>query len=225
MLGFDLETTGVDPRKDVPVSYALISTRGDEFQELDNSLVNPGCAIPPEATSIHGITDQMVDNANPLVTAIPIVGNKLVAASAEGVPVVGMNLVFDLTIVDTQWRFLTGEGLVERGWKGPVIDVLLLDRALDKYRKGNRSLSSLCKTYAVEHGGAHDARHDVVASIQLAIILARRFQLGEIALDILTKRQAQWHRDWAINYSQWRVRQGKPPLGEEARDWPLMRRN
>ena len=62
------------------------------------------------------------------------------SASARGVPVVGMKLDYDLTILDTQLRRFGGVGLMERGWSGPVLDAVVLDRHFDRFRKGSRTL-------------------------------------------------------------------------------------
>ena len=40
-VAFDLETTGVDPFSDVPVSYAIVSS---DLKMVE--LINPGCSIP-----------------------------------------------------------------------------------------------------------------------------------------------------------------------------------
>jgi DNA polymerase-3 subunit epsilon len=53
---FDLETTGIDPFRDLPVQVGL-TLNG---RILMNSLCNPYMPIPEGATKIHGITDQMV---------------------------------------------------------------------------------------------------------------------------------------------------------------------
>lgn len=57
---FDTETTGVNPQKDLIIEIAAYDPEGNrEFV----SFVNPGCPIPPDATAIHKITDEMVQDA------------------------------------------------------------------------------------------------------------------------------------------------------------------
>ena len=57
---YDTETTGTRPDKDRIVEIAA-------YDSLNNrtfvQFVNPGCPIPPECSSIHGITDEMVSKA------------------------------------------------------------------------------------------------------------------------------------------------------------------
>ena len=63
---FDLETTGADVYKDRIVQIAIIKYPKDGAAPIEKSyLVNPQQPISPEATSVHGITDEMVKDALP----------------------------------------------------------------------------------------------------------------------------------------------------------------
>ena len=42
LLGFDLETTGIDTKADLPVQVALVWTEADRVVTADTWLVNPG---------------------------------------------------------------------------------------------------------------------------------------------------------------------------------------
>jgi DNA polymerase-3 subunit epsilon len=66
---FDLETTGVDPENDRIVQIALIRVEPGGARQTFETLVNPGCPIPPQATAVHGITDEEV-RAQPPFAAI-----------------------------------------------------------------------------------------------------------------------------------------------------------
>jgi DNA polymerase-3 subunit epsilon len=57
---FDLETTGVAPERDRIVDLSFMRRAPDGKEETFSSLVDPGMPIPPEATAIHHITDEMV---------------------------------------------------------------------------------------------------------------------------------------------------------------------
>ena len=57
---FDLEATGTAPERDRIVEVALLRREPDGQEKTFSSLVNPGVPIPPEATAIHKITDEMV---------------------------------------------------------------------------------------------------------------------------------------------------------------------
>ena len=65
VVGFDLETTGFDVRKERIVEYALIGSDVDGSDINLQSLVYPEKRIPFEASNVHGIKDQDVrDSGN-----------------------------------------------------------------------------------------------------------------------------------------------------------------
>ncbi len=57
---FDLETTGVDVSHDRIVEIAVIKLLPNGDREEKVRRINPGMPIPPEATAVHGITDEDV---------------------------------------------------------------------------------------------------------------------------------------------------------------------
>lgn len=65
LLGFDTETTGVDPRHDRLVTAALVfrpasSDAPTRTQDTVSTwLANPGVEIPAGATAVHGITNEV----------------------------------------------------------------------------------------------------------------------------------------------------------------------
>ena len=60
---FDLETTGINPAKDRVVQISLLKISPDGREELKTFLVNPQMPIPPQATAVHGISDDDVKKA------------------------------------------------------------------------------------------------------------------------------------------------------------------
>ena len=57
---FDLEATGTNVLEDRIVDICILRREPDGTETVFSSLVNPGVPIPPEATAIHHITDDMV---------------------------------------------------------------------------------------------------------------------------------------------------------------------
>jgi DNA polymerase-3 subunit epsilon len=57
---YDTETTGIKANKDRIIEIAAYDPVRKAYFE---KLINPGCPIPPEATAIHHITDEMVASA------------------------------------------------------------------------------------------------------------------------------------------------------------------
>lgn len=225
LLCFDLETTGTDRFGDVPVSFALVRLRAGVVTERSVGIVNPGRPIPPAATSVHGITDeQAMSEGLPLADAIEYLATQLVDASRRRVPAVGVKLDYDLTMLDSACRGLDGRGLQDRGWRGPVLDALVLDRHVDRYRKGRRTLGDLCALYGVALPEAHKAECDAEAAGRVVLAMASAYrELAEASLNLLHICQMGAHRAWYGSLNEWRRTKGLPPLDPSEEDWPLGR--
>ena len=225
LLGFDLEATGTDPLTARPVSFALAYFDSGACTRVRHGLIHPGIPIPADSTKVHHITDEMVDErGGDLERSVVGIAGELYLASSEGTPVVGMNLRYDLSVIDQRLRAIEEEPttLREIGWKGPVIDALVLDRQYDKYRKGHRTLGDLCAHYGVPTGQSHAAGDDAVAAVNVCLAIARKHaEVRDGDLSTLTWLQRQWQHDWLMGYNEYRVKQGKKPVPESEGDWPL----
>jgi DNA polymerase III subunit epsilon len=223
LLAFDLETTGVDRYTDVPVSYAIVTVRSGEVVGREASLVDPGREIPVGASSVHGIsTERARREGIPLGIAVRRIADVLLDASLEGVPVAGMKLDYDLTILDSCYRRETGRGLHEVGFRGPVLDALVIDRHIDRYRRGKRTLGDLCLHYGVAIDHAHDASSDATAAVNVVYAMCKCYpELCDLSPWELHLAQEGWHREWAASFAEWRLRKGLCPLGDEGDRWPI----
>jgi DNA polymerase-3 subunit epsilon len=208
---------------DVPVSYALVSVVDGVVVRSWSGLIDPGRVIPEDACAVHGIsTERARHEGMPLDLAVALVADALVAASRRGVPVVGMKLDFDLTMLDVQSHLLCGRGLVARGWHGPVLDAVVIDRHFDPERPGRRTLGDLCTLYGVDLERAHDAMADAIASVEVLFALAQRHrELREAELMQLHLDQAAWHRSWTQDYERWRRSEGLIPIDPREFLWPV----
>ena len=223
MLGFDFETTGVDRFTDVPVSYALVTVVAGDVVSSSSGLIDPGREIPAGASAVHGIsTERARAEGMPLKGAIDMITEVVVAASQRGVPVVGMKLDYDLTMLDTQSSLLSEAGLVARGWSGPVLDAVVLDRHVDQFRRGSRTLAALCAQYGVTIENAHDASADAIASVGVLLALGACYgELRDAELSALHQSQIGWHWDWAEGYDKWRADKGMTPIDPRDYQWPV----
>ena len=223
VLGLDFETTGVDRFTDVPVSYALVSVVDGIAVHSWSGLIDPGREIPPEATAVHGIsTERARAEGMPLDAAIALVTDAVLTAGRRGVPLIGMKLDYDLTILDVLGNRFFGRGLAAQGWRGPVLDVAVLDRHLDGDRAGRRTLGDLCAHYGIELEGAHDAWADAVASIRVLFALAdRHSELRGVDVTRLHDAQIGWHRQWTEDCEAWRLGQGMPRSDPRDYLWPV----
>lgn len=225
-LGFDTETTGVDVERDRIVTAALVRRdRGHTRARI--WLIDPGVEIPEAATAIHGISTARArtEGADPAL-ALSQIADELARAQLDGVPVVAFNAAFDLAILDHELARHGLPSLAERIGHPctPVIDPLVLDRALDPDRAGTRRLADLCAHYAVgDRDGLHTAEVDVVATLDVLAGIAARFpQITDLPLRALHRWQAEQHEEWAVALNAWRAAQGVPGPGA-APGWPVPR--
>ncbi|WP_284291796.1 exonuclease domain-containing protein [Luteimicrobium album] len=228
LLGFDTETTGVDPAADRIVSAALVHRTPDVETTVRTWLVDPGIEIPDGAAAIHRIsTEQARTYGRPPREALEEIAAVLHEALAEGVPVVAFNAGFDLVLLDAELSRHGLRTLPERlgGPVPAVVDPLVLDRALVPLRRGGRTLGALCAAYGVldldgpEAAGLHAADADVVATLDLLAAMVAAFpQLAAIDLATLHAYQVDQHRAWTAELERWRAREAAssstaPPTG------------
>ena len=224
-VGFDLETTGVSSFVDAPVSYGFFEhiVRDDDNERIGSwGLINPGVPIPPGASAIHGITDEMVANAHSLGESVEYIVERLATIWSSGYAVVGMNVSYDLTMVNSVCQRLDYPTLEQRGVVGPVLDVLILDRHFDKWRKGSRKLTDLCQLYGVELGNAHSAVDDAKASVEVLEAQLKRYpEIGEIPTEMMNETLRTWYQEWFASFSSYLEKKGEAPISAGRYDWPI----
>lgn len=213
LLGFDTETTGVNTSTDRIVTAALVHRHPLLGTSVETWLIDPGVEIPEGASAIHGITTEHArEHGQQPAVALEEIARQIAQALGEGTPLVAFNATFDLCILDAELRRHGLRTLAERLGAEPVgvIDPLVLDRAVDRFRKGKRKLIDLCAVYGVnEAGDLHTADVDVIATLDVLEAMARRHPtLAEMSLPVLHAYQVDAHRAWASSFNDWRARQG-----------------
>ncbi|EMF00811.1 3'-5' exonuclease [Streptomyces mobaraensis NBRC 13819 = DSM 40847] len=225
LAAFDTETTGVDVEHDRIVSAALVvQSRAGASPAVTRWLVNPGVPVPEGATAIHGLTDVHLQRFGRWPAPVmEEVARALAEQAAAGVPLVVMNAPFDLTLLDRELRRHRAASLAAYLGTAPlcVLDPWVLDKHLDRYRKGRRTLSDLCAEYAVELTGAHDAAADATAAMAVARAIGQRFavRLERLSVAELHARQAVWHAAQARGLQAWFARNGSDEQCDPA--WPV----
>lgn len=81
---FDLETTGTDVVKDRIVEIAILKIFPNGNKESKTWLVNPTVPIPPQSTTIHGITDEKVANEPTFKELAPQIHNMIKDSDLAG---------------------------------------------------------------------------------------------------------------------------------------------
>lgn len=225
LAAFDTETTGVDVETDRIVSAAVVVQDAPGVRpRVTQWLVNPGVQVPEAATAVHGLTEEHLQhNGRWPAPVMQEIVEELAGQATVGRPIVVMNAPFDLTLLDRELRRHRASSLDHWFETTPllVLDPRVLDKHLDRYRKGRRTLTDLCAHYGVTLDGAHDAAADALASLEVVRAVGRRFaaRLERLSPAELHTLQAVWHAAQARGLQAWFARSGS----EEAVDpaWPL----
>ncbi|MFF9351068.1 3'-5' exonuclease [Streptomyces sp. NPDC014734] len=225
LAAFDTETTGVDVEEDRIVSAALVvqDTAGGRAR-VTRWLVNPGIPVPAGATGIHGLTDEYLQrNGRWPAPVVEEIARALAEQCAAARPLVVMNAPFDLTLLDRELKRHRASSLAGYLQNAAlcVLDPRVLDKHLDRYRKGRRTLTDLCELYGVALDGAHDAADDATASLELVRAVGRRFasRLERLTPPELHTLQAVWHAAQARGLQAWFAKNGTTEAVDPA--WPL----
>ena len=230
LLGFDTETTGVDPRRDRLVTAALVArgpwiATAPRSQQVRTWMADPGVTIPAAAAAIHGVsTERARAEGRAAPEVLEEVADALAAAMDAGTPVVAFNGSFDLTLMESELARHSLPTVRERlgGDLGPVVDPLVLDRGVDRYRRGKRRLGDLCEVYGVSvDESLHTAEVDVIAALDVLEAMVHAYpELARLSLGELVPFQASAHRRWAESFNVWLARKSPGRPGADP-DWPL----
>jgi DNA polymerase-3 subunit epsilon len=218
---FDLETTGidVDTSRIVSACIAVLDEQGEVVKRWD-WLADPGIDIPEGASAVHGITTERARaEGRPAVQVVGEIAQTLRVLFALGMPVVVYNAPYDLTLLDRECR---RHQLRPIRNTTPVIDPLVLDKALDRYRKGKRTLEITADLYGVSLADAHDAGADAIAAGRVAQALQRAYpdELGIPSVE-LHARQEVWYAEQAASFQDY-IRQAKGDADYVADTaWPM----
>ncbi len=201
LLALDLETTGLDPLEDriVQAAVALVAADGSVCDTSWDGIVDPGVPIPVRASDIHGITtDRARREGIPPVEALRHIARLVDDAEAGGIPLVIYNAPFD-------WPFVLAEAQRHgvRLAKPEIIDPLVIDRAVDRYRRGSRRLEAVAAHYDHDLGQTHDARADAIAAAAIARAVGTQYpDVGGVTPRALQPLQATWHAAHADSLSR-----------------------
>ena len=207
---FDTETTGLDTRhaRIVTCFLGVIGSDG-EVQESHNWLANPGIEIPEQASAVHGVTTEMArEQGRDAAEVISEIAERVAGYFAHNIPVVAYNAAYDFSILHHE---MMRYGMTPLADPRPIIDPLVIDRAVDTYRKGKRTLGMAAAHYLVALDDSHRADADAIAAgrVAQAILRAHAETLTGDA-QWLHDQQVEWAQAWAENYQKFRRGTGDP---------------
>ena len=164
-LAVDTETTGMSPAEGHRlVEVARVAVVGGLLGEDWSTLIDPGRAIPPDATRVHGISDAMVAGAPKAAAA-----GQLLREACGDLPLVFHNAPFDLPFLVQLFRDASVPPLVN-----PIIDTLGLARGL--FGTGSNALGAVAARLKLPAETAHRALGDTRTTARLFVELAGRWE-------------------------------------------------
>ena len=167
----DVETTGLDSKRDRIVSVAMIranfadlrkNSEGPSGETMD-VVVNPQCRIPKEASRVHGITDKDVRDKGPFSE----VGQELRVFIGDR-PIIGHNVSFDKRFLSAEFKRSGVKTLA----RNKSFCTMLRFQELNDGRRWGSNLDNVVKVMGVEgrRSTKHDAIEDALMAFQVACI-------------------------------------------------------
>lgn len=153
---FDLETTGINVSKDRIVEISILKVFPNGKEESRTRRINPEIPIPPEATKIHGITDDDVKDC-PTFKSVA----KSLAALIEGCDLAGFNSNrFDIPLLAEE--FLRAGVDIDLN-KRKFVDVQTIYHKMEQ-----RTLAAAYRFYCDKDlDNAHSAESDTKATYEV----------------------------------------------------------
>jgi DNA polymerase-3 subunit epsilon len=222
---FDLETTGLD------VTQARVVTAYIGVLDVDGNVVSerswvadPGIAIPDVAAAVHGYTTERAKaEGRPAGEVVPEIVEALRELFAAGTPVAAYNASYDFSLLHHD---AIRNGVAPLDGPKPIVDPMVVDKKVDRFRKGKRTLQAACDRYGVELGAAHDASADAVAAGRVFREMQKEWaQVAEMGLDPLALHDAQieWAREQAESFAKWLAEKGETSRRQGDGIWPVYR--
>jgi DNA polymerase III subunit epsilon len=220
LASFDTETSGVDTTTARIVTAALIRPDGQTLEWLSDL---DGADIPEGAFKVHGISTEYAHaHGRPAKQVVEEIADAIAGELSTGrASLVVMNAPFDLPLLDAECARYGVATVADRvGCMEPVIDPLVLDRRLDRYRKGKRTLEALAAHYGVQLTDAHTARADAQAALDVARAIGERYPEVRLPAHRIHMHQVHWHAEWAGNFQDFLRRKGEATAVIDG-SWPL----
>jgi DNA polymerase-3 subunit epsilon len=221
---FDLETTGVniENARIITAFAGVMSAETGEFTERRDWVIDPGVEVPEGASDVHGMTTEWVraNGRKDAAKAVFEIHQYLNSLDRRAMPLVIYNAAYDLSLLDRE---------IKRHWWGmreldysTVLDPYVIDKGLDRFRKGKRKLIDTAAHYGVPvEENAHDAAADCLMAGRVALKLLECSGLHGLTLEEIHQKQIGWKREQARSFRAYLERQGKP-AGDVSEEWPVI---
>lgn len=207
LLAVDLETTGLDPRRDELLSFGLVLVRGGQVHlgTARHLPVRPRGRVGDSAV-VHGLTDDTLATAPPVAEVLPEVLGALVSRSSGGRSPEGAGapprrvLLAHFAQVETAFLAAVCREIYGATVGVQVVDTLQIARRLlraqpHEVQAGKVRLDACRRRHGLPRYRAHSALTDAIACGEL--FLAQTAELAQargrpLLLDDVLERRSRW---------------------------------
>lgn len=163
-VAFDLETSGLNCETDEIIEIGALKVKGGKVAERFNQLIRPKVPVTPQITAITGITNEMLEKAQPVEKVIP----EFIFFCRDEI-MLGHNVMFDYKFTKVYAKRY-GLPFEKKG-----IDTLKIARKVLPDLE-SKSLGALCEHYEIVNQAAHRAYHDALATAKIYHMLAHFYE-------------------------------------------------
>ena len=163
-VAFDLETSGLNCETDEIIEIGALKVKGGKVAERFNQLIRPKVPVTPQITAITGITNEMLEKAQPVEKVIP----EFILFCRDEI-MLGHNVMFDYKFTKVYAKRY-GLPFEKKG-----IDTLKIARKVLPDLE-SKSLGALCEHYEIVNQAAHRAYHDALATAKIYHMLAHFYE-------------------------------------------------
>ena len=167
-IAFDIETTGLDNRRDSIVEIGAVRFNGQGIIDRYSQLSDPGIPMPAGAGKVNNITDEMLAGQPPIQEVLPAF-----LRFAEDSIIVAHNAPFDCGFVNRNLSRLCDDGYVAfPALPNRVADTLPLARRFFPGRK-HYNLQAVAAFLDIRAEAAHRAFDDARLCMELFVCIAQ----------------------------------------------------
>lgn len=198
-VSIDTETTRRDAENDRVIEVGAVLFRGGTVVEQKGWLIQPGCPIPPDATAVHGISDEDLVGKPSFAEVLPEIAEFL-----QGALPLAYNADFDR-------KFLLCEIARQGRLSSPPpafrddvtwVDPLVWAREIHKEER-SRALGDVCARLGISLVRAHRATDDAEAAGRVMVAFLKDPRVPG-AYGALMREQARLARLFDFERVRWR---------------------
>lgn len=174
-LAIDLETTGLDAKRDQILSVGYLVVRGNriELATARHRLVRATGAIPEESAIIHQITDDQAAQGESLE---PVLADLL--SDLAGKVMIAHHATVERSFLDAACRQVLGGPFVVPVIDTQVVALRTFERRQTPYKGSDLRLHALSERYNLPRYNAHNALSDALAAAELFLAQAAQRDSG-----------------------------------------------